>query len=348
MKILFAGGGTLGPVTPLIAVLRRMKERDPKLKAIWVGTPHGPEKEVVAAEKVPFFAMPVAKLPRYPSLEALMFPWRYFKAHQVAKELIEKEKPDLIVSVGGYMCVPLIREAASRGIPCAIHQLDAEPGIANRMVAKKCQMVTTSFAYPKPPFSGVDSEQLPTPCRFADIRPARHTSDRLKIFVLGGGTGATGLNQLVLSALPELISLADIVHLTGKGKAQEAPQAAGYRQAEFFNEQQMLEAYQNADIVISRAGLGTLSELAALQKATILVPLPGSQQERNAEAIQDDVFRVDQEGPQAKQKLLQAIKSLEDNELRKDLGKRLHQSLPTDDGGELAERWLTLVKGKKV
>lgn len=347
MKILFAGGGTLGPVTPLIAIWRQMKHLQPGITAAWVGTPTGPERVIVEAEKIPFMTLPVAKLPRYLSLELLQFPWNYWKASQAAKKVIKQEKPDLVVSVGGYMGTPLILAAKKQGIPCAMHQLDATPGLSNRAIAKYCASVTTTFSYTTSPFR-VPSTQIATPCRFTQAYKPQPENTRLQIFILGGGTGAQGLNQLVAKTKKKLTAFADIVHLAGQGKGQSIKEL-GYTQAEFFTEEQMLKAYLEADIVISRAGIGTLSELAALHKATILVPMPNSHQEENVQILGDAVLSVSQQAENAPEQLMKAIGRFKDIDTRLAYGERLHVALPTDTGEALAKRWLSLIqRGKNV
>lgn len=341
-KMFFAGGGTLGPVTPLIAVWRQMKRLRPGLEAIWVGTPTGPERSVVEAEGLPFYTLPIAKLPRYLGWELIQFPWNYWRASRTARELVQAHQPNLIVSVGGYMGTPLIHAAAKKGISCAIHQLDAVPGLSNRAVARLCASVTTSFAYPISPFRGIAAVQAPTPCRFSGAYTPRPPGARLRVFILGGGTGAVGLNQLVQQAKRELVKEFDIVHLAGleKGRGLQEP---GYVQAEFFHEADMLRAYQEADIVVARAGLGTISECAALHKATILVPMPHSHQEANVAILGDAVLSVSQDAADAAGQLKKTLARFKDEEVRRAYGERLHQALPTDSGEALAKRWLDLL-----
>ncbi|MCC7357244.1 glycosyltransferase [Candidatus Uhrbacteria bacterium] len=349
MKVLFTGGGTLGPVTPLIAIWRQMKHLEPECEAFWVGTEKGQERSIVEGERIPYFSMHVAKLPRYFSFDTVRFPLAYWKATQQAKRLLEKIRPDVVVSVGGFMGVPLIRQASKQGIPCAIHQLDAEPGLANRLVAKKCKSVTTSFSYDQPAFPGVESEQLQTPCRFSkNTINKTKTSAKLRLFVLGGGTGAIGLNELIAKSLPKLLKIADITHLTGIGKgAEHQKKIDGYSCNEFFNEHQMLLAYQSADIVIARAGLGTISECAALKKATILVPMPNSHQEKNVAFLGNAVESIVQNAEDASEQLIALIqKKLSKPQDRLLIGLALHEALPTDDGSALAKRWIALIPEK--
>lgn len=353
MKILFCGGGTLGPVTPLIAVLRRMQAMRKGMDCSWIGTAQGPERALVEREGIPFHVLPDAKFPRYPSPRWLTFPVDYARAGKAARNIVAYEAPKLVVSAGGYVGVPMIKAAAKQGIACAIHQLDAEPGLSNRAVAGLCRSVTTSFAYPSPPFGpGVESTRVATPCRFAGVKlPSRsEAADRLGVdatrkivFVFGGGTGALAINRAVEAVLEELTHEHAVIHSAGKGKSQRTTRR-GYHHFELMDERQMLDAYAVADLVVARAGMGTLSELAALSKAAIIVPMPDTHQEANAKMLEEGIEIIGQHGDDFPERLKHAIRHLlHDAKRRSELGARLHGLLPTDDGTELAERWLELV-----
>jgi UDP-N-acetylglucosamine--N-acetylmuramyl-(pentapeptide) pyrophosphoryl-undecaprenol N-acetylglucosamine transferase len=348
-KILFCGGGTLGPVTPLLAVLRKLRHAHPDLLFAWVGTEDGPEGALVEAEGVGFHALPRAALPRYPSKRWLTFPWDYLKASVAARKIIAEEKPSLIVSAGGFMQVPVMREAFKKGIPCAIHQLDFETLLSNDLVAEKCRLVTTSYAYPRPPFSGVEAHKVATPCRFAGrALPSRDEAatrfgldpSRPILFVFGGGTGALAINQAIASVLDELLKAAQFIHLTGKGKGVgHALEHPDYQAHEFFDESKMLEAYAAADLVVSRGGFGALSEMAALKKAAIVVPIPKNPWAKNAEALGDAVRLVEQTGGLGQDILFNVNSLLDDAEGRRLMAEKLSRTLPTDDGSALAKLW---------
>jgi UDP-N-acetylglucosamine--N-acetylmuramyl-(pentapeptide) pyrophosphoryl-undecaprenol N-acetylglucosamine transferase len=348
--ILFTGGGTMGPVTPLIAVLRRMRAMHPDLSFAWAGTPNGPERAVVEAEDVSFYPIPVAKLPRYPSLSWLTWPVQYARAVFAARAIIKKESPVLVASAGGFTSVPVMKAAKRKKIPCVIHQLDAEPGLSNAAVARFCSSVTTSFAYETdPPFRNVTSERIATPCWITPAAlPTRQEAlqhfgltDRKTLLVLGGGTGALTLNHAVWSLLDQLLEHVNVIHSTGKGKGDEAPKKTGYAVKEFFDQEMMKNAYGAADLVVSRAGMGSISELASLSKPAIFVPIPKSHQEMNVMRLPSAIL---EQGPRFEERLLEKVLStLQDTETLEGMGKRLHDALPTDDGTQLAERWLKII-----
>ncbi len=351
VNILCCGGGTLGPVIPLLAVIRVMQRQQPAITVAWAGTPEGPERHVIEREGWPFYPIPVAKFPRYPSLDWVTWPWNYLAAQRAAHEAVSKTHPDLVIAAGGFTSVPIIRDAARRGIPCVIHQLDAVPGLSNQAVAAQCQMVTTSFSYEVSPFKGVTCKQVPTPCRFAGLPiPSRATaaasfeldSRQPVVLFLGGGTGAIALNEIVWSLLEKLLPMTQVIHQTGAGKRGAHVSRARYLVQEFFDESQMKNAYACADIVVARAGLGTLSELACLSKPSILIPIPHSHQEENARRV--PVPSVAQ-GKDSGSKLLYELTDLLNHPERAvRIGEDLHRVLPTDDGSSLAKRWLTLAK----
>ena len=351
----------MGPVTPLLAVWRAMKRRRNDLSLAWAGTPDGPEREIIKSEGGRFFSVPVVKIPRYPSMRWITWPFAYLNASHVASRILVKTKPLMIGSVGGYTATPIIRRGSRKKIPCAIHQLDYEPGLSNRAVAGLCKSVTTSYEYGAPPFSGLKSDRVPTPCRFAGRTPLSKEEacrsfeldpSRPVIFVLGGGTGSKAINDAIGHIRKDLVTLTQIIHLTGKRKGAKNVEIVGAHAMrpglpssiakEFFDENEMFRAFCAADLVVSRAGIGTISEVACLSKPTILIPIPKSHQEKNAARLPCDVI-TQKEG--FHDRLLARIHfHLSNEQERRTIGEKLHEDFPVDDGSALAERWLGLIK----
>lgn len=345
--ILFAGGGTLGPVAPLLAVLHRLKEADASLRFVWAGTDSGPEQEIIEQEGIPFVAIPIAKLPRYLSSQLLTLPFSYGQARRMSRKLLDAFHPKLVLSAGGFTAVPVVQEAYQRRIPCISHQLDVEPGLSNRMIARYSRYVTTSFSYAHSPFPvGTNSYVIPTPSRFRlDDMPTREAScrafgfdaQRPVVLVTGGGTGALPLNEAIAHIRKRLPSSCQVLHLTGRGKSTNiVSDGPGYIVLPFLSDD-MRTAYAAADIVVSRAGMGALSELSALRKAAVLVPLPHSPQEANAHALRDSVLTVLQDRDGWMEQMRAHIEMLlRDGALRQRMGIALSDALPTDDGSALA------------
>lgn len=346
--ILFAGGGSLGPVTPLLAVAARLHERRPDWRLRWVGTDHGPERALVEAAGIPFASLVEAKLPRYLSWQLLRAPLDYLRARRDAARLLDEACPAMVITAGGFTAVPIILEAAGRHLPCVAHQLDYTPGLSNRLAAKHCRYVTTSFEYAIAPFgSRVVTYRVPTPVRFTvDDLPSRDFACRYfgfdparpVVLVTGGGTGAKSLNDAFYAIRGQLPEGTQILHLTGRGKSfgiqSETPT---YVVNEFLNED-MITAYAAADVVVSRAGVGAISELAALKKAAILVPLPDSPQEANVHAIRGSIRSAWQQHPSFTGLLKDHVMDLlADAAERERLGQALHDAFPTDRGEVFAD-----------
>lgn len=352
MKILFCGGGTLGPVTPLLAVARHMLQMRSDLSLAWAGTPNGPEVEMVKREGMPFFCIPVAKFSRHPSLRWLTWPRNYVHAQRAARQLLDEMRPDLVVGAGGFTQVPVMRSALKRSIPCAIHQLDAMPTYSNRIVAKHCLSVTTSFRHASPPFGrGVHTNRVSTPCRFANVTiPDEEAAasyffldhTRPIIFVFGGGTGAVALNRAIDVIRTRLSNEVQFINATGVGRGIGLVSDRRTVVKERMDERDMLFAYAAADVVVCRAGIGTLADLATLSKPAIVVPIPDSHQEMNAHALKEGIEIVKQ-GDRFEENLERTLTELLDDPARRlFMGETLHRLFPTDTGSELAERWLRL------
>lgn len=261
-----------------------------------MGTPAGPEREIVQKQGLDFFAVPVAKIPRYFSRDLLLFPVQYVRALHAVRQLFRTHPVDVVVTAGGFTAVPVVRAAARLGIPCIAHQLDRLPGLANRFVADRCTRVTTSFTYDRPPFGrSVQTLSIPTPTQFSlqalparsqALRELRLAANTPTILVMGGGTGAARLNELVAHRWRAWRRRGwQIISITGKGKKDVTIEHTGVLQLELCTPDEMRRLYAAADVLVCRAGMGTISEAVALRKPMVLVPIPANQQEVNARAF---------------------------------------------------------------
>lgn len=292
MHIVFTGGGTLGPVTPLIAVIRALRERAPDVEVSWIGTKGGPEQRIVEGADVAYRAISSGKLRRYLSLRNLVDPFLVIKGFFEARAMLRRVRADVVVSAGGFVAVPVAWAAKSLGIPVHVHQQDVRPGLANKLSVPFAASVSVAlesslrdFARHRPVWTG-------NPVRPEILAGTRDEASRLfglekgipVVLVLGGGTGAVGLNALVRKALPELTKKAQVIHVTGPGKADPKASLPRYRQHELLTNG-LPHAFAAADVVVTRAGMGVLTELAALGKPSVIVPMPGSHQDDNAAAF---------------------------------------------------------------
>lgn len=296
LKIMLSGGGSGGPVTPLLAVARELYATRPDATFTFIGGHVGPEKSLVAeaAKTLPIIFVPIlsGKFRRY-------FSWHNFTdlfniggAFFQSLYLLKKDKPDVVISAGAFTSVPLVWAAKLISIPVLIHQQDVRPGLANRLMAGAAKIVTVTFEESLKIY-GTKAVLTGNPV----IVPALMTRDdifksynldskRPLVLIFGGGTGSEAINEAVSKNLDKLLELAQVIHVSGRGKSISSSKL-GYYATEFLNHEQLISAMSASDIIVARAGLATITELSALKKPSILIPIPNSQQEDNAKVCQD-------------------------------------------------------------
>src|SRR3989338_170672 len=234
MKILFSGGGTLGPVTPLLAIHETIKKTYPNSHFLWVGTRRGPEQELVEQAGISFSTLSSGKFRRYISLWNIIDITRIFIGFFHALKLLWKEKPNFCVSAGGFVSVPIHWAAWWLGIPTWVHQQDMAIGLANKLMVPFARVITTSLKIHLDSFPKCKTVWLGNPVRSEIITGSRE--DALKLFKLdpklpvifatGGGTGSLRINQLIIEAIPNLKGICQVIHLSGKERPRELVERA--------------------------------------------------------------------------------------------------------------------------
>ncbi len=337
-KVLLTGGGTLGPVTPLLALAEVWNRRDPLVEFHWIGTPKGPEQELIEKEGIQFLALSTPKLDRH-----RIWQWPFILPHLIfscfkAYKMLQKIKPDIIFTAGGYVSIPVFWMAWFLGIPTWVHQLDVTPGMANKLMAPFARRVSVTWEDSASGFSedkvlivgGIARSKLERGSAVSFEQKYKLDDSKPTLFVTGGGTGAQVLNEAMEVIGRDLVKTMNVVHLTGKGKMIERlKEIPGYIIEEFFTDD-MPDAFNAADVVVSRAGMGTILALITLKKPTILIPIANSHQEENARVLKERnaIVTVKNFSPQL---LKQEIEKLMNNpDLRKKLSKRIEKALTMD------------------
>jgi UDP-N-acetylglucosamine--N-acetylmuramyl-(pentapeptide) pyrophosphoryl-undecaprenol N-acetylglucosamine transferase len=324
--ILFTGGGTLGPVTPLLSAARLLRERNPDVKIVWIGTPDGPERELVERDGYEFRSLKAPKLDRT-RLWTLPFVIPQFIVSSVkAYSMLQDIEPAAVVSAGAYVSVPVAFMAKVLSVPVIIEQLDVTPGIANKLMAKVAKKIFVTWPENLSAFPKLKTEVAGASVRKSMLLGEAHLArERFglrqslpTVLVIGGGTGAASMNETFLTIGPELVKSVNVIHLTGKGKMLPDLQkiGVGYHALEFLGES-LADAYALADVVVARAGMGTIMEVAALKKPTILIPIANSHQEQNAEAVASRGAAVVIGSGTTPQHLLQTLQRLAQDDLKR-------------------------------
>lgn len=341
MKIVLSGGGTLGPVVPLLAIRDSYLSAHPDAQFIWVGNNRGPERALVEAAKISFYSIPAGKWRRYFSLYNIIDVFKVILAFFQSLYFLITEKPHLLISGGGFVSVPLHWAGWLLGVPSWVHQQDVRPGLANRLMFPVARKITTALKETAVNLPAKKTDWLGNPVRDLDVTDPIVSRKRFNIpasapviFVLGGGTGSASINHLVLETLPLLPTAWHVIHLTGLTRPDDQAKEAQkkfpqYHLFHFFNEE-MKDAYAIADVVVSRAGFGTLSELAAQKKAAVIIPMPNSHQEENARYFAEQEGIVMLPAKEAHGEVLaDTLRDLLTSpEKQAKLGERLHLLLP--------------------
>ena len=323
-KIILTGGGTAGHVTPNIALLPSLRKAE--FEIMYIGSYDGMEKELIEREGIPYKGVSTGKFRRYFSWKNFSDPFRVIKGYFEAKKIIKEYNPDVVFSKGGFVAVPVVWAAAKRKVPVVIHESDMSPGLANRLCIKKAYKICANFPEALANLPTDKSVVTGSPIRQELLEGSRDeglafaglTGEKPVLMVMGGSTGAKVINEALRAALPVLLESFEVIHLCGRGNADERLEGArGYAQFEYVSEE-MKDVYAAADVILSRAGANSICEIAALKKPSVLVPLSAAvsrgDQIQNAESFRKQGFSyVLQEEKMNPDAIIEAVKYVYEN-----------------------------------
>jgi UDP-N-acetylglucosamine--N-acetylmuramyl-(pentapeptide) pyrophosphoryl-undecaprenol N-acetylglucosamine transferase len=287
MKILFSGGGTLGSVTPLLAIIDSIQRNHPEDEIFWVTTKDGIEKGFLDEYDMKKYTMTSAKLRRYFSWQNFIDIFKFIKSFFDAYKILKESKPDIIISAGAYVSVPLAIVGKMMSKKVLIHQQDIKVGLANRIMSLFADKITLSFWDSGTRFSSKKVCLTGNPSRFnrGQIENLKREDllekyslkkDKPILLILGGSSGSEELNTVIYSSLDRLTNKYQLIHATGISKYKKI-EREDYHQYHFLDKE-LLHFMFLAEIIISRAGFATLTELSYLSKCCIIIPLKGHQE----------------------------------------------------------------------
>ena len=280
--IILTGGGSGGPVTPLLALADDLRAGG--FDIAWIGTRAGIEKQIVSEAAIPYHSIAAGKFRRYFSWHNIIDPFKILVGFFQSISLLTTLGPRLVITAGAFVSVPVVWAAWALRIKVIVHQEDIRPGLANRLMAPCADVVTVTFEESLKDY-GNKARWTGNPVRQEFRNAAQHEPqpyDVPRVLILGGGTGATGINNLVAESLEELIKFCSITHICGQREGALIVSKERYTLRAFLNAADMAQEMKAADLVITRAGLATLTELSYLAKPAIIIPMPNSHQEDNA------------------------------------------------------------------
>lgn len=306
MRVILTGGGTGGHVYPAIAIAEKIKEKYPGSEILFVGTERGMERKIVPSNGYEIRFITISGFDRKHMLKNAKTAVNLVKGSMQSRTILKEFRPDVVIGTGGYVCAPVVRMAAKMGILTFIHEQNAYPGMTNKMLEKYVDKVFLAFAEAAKYFKKKDKLVVTgNPVRKAFREAKRETArtllsipqDAFVVLAFGGSLGAKRINEAALPLLEFTAGQKDLYtvlatgsyyyrEMTEKAQAKHLDLADNIRVLEYIDD--MPSYLAAADLVISRAGALTISEIVAGGKPAILIPSPnvtGNHQFYNAKSI---------------------------------------------------------------
>lgn len=301
IRIVVAGGGTGGHISPAVAAIEELRSRM-EVEAIWMGSHGGFERQAADNLGIPFHPVRTGKLRRYASAQTLLdsvrVPWGIAQARSILRGF----RPDLVFSTGGFVSVPSVIAARALGIPSLTHEQTAYIGLATKINARFCQTIALSFERSEEflPRHGARVIVTGNPIRRIVLN-GNATNGRARfnvpndlpiVYVTGGAQGSSALNSVIFGVIRELLGYVALIHQTGSDEAHSDFDTANHLRMSLpidlrrrYHPIERIGAeigdlYAATMLVIGRAGAGTVNEIAALSIPSILIPLPGAEEQR--------------------------------------------------------------------
>ncbi|HBX50503.1 MAG: undecaprenyldiphospho-muramoylpentapeptide beta-N-acetylglucosaminyltransferase [Bacteroidetes bacterium RIFOXYA12_FULL_35_11] len=364
-RIIISGGGTGGHIFPAISIANALKKKDSSIEILFVGAIGKMEMEKVPAAGYKITGLPVAGFHRRLTLKNLTFFFKLFASMMKARKVIKEFKPDAAVGVGGYASGPVLRVACSRNIPTVIQEQNSYPGVTNKILAKKADKICVAYEGMEKYFPAEKIIITGNPVRqdiieHINIEKAYEhfqvTGNRKVLLIVGGSLGARTINESICANLDFLLrEKIQVIWQTGKSFFNQAKNeitqyaTQDIKVFEFIT--RMDYAFVIADIVISRAGASTISELCLVHKPAILVPSPNvaeDHQTKNAMALVNKNAALMVTDAEAREKLVnEAIKLINDDFTKNTFNQNIAKMAYKNSADIIADEILKLIEEKK-
>lgn len=367
IRIIISGGGTGGHIFPAVSIANAIKELHPEAEILFVGAEGRMEMHRVPAAGYPIKGLPVAGFDRKNLLKNIPVLIKLFKSQRMARKIVKDFRPHAAVGVGGYASGPTLKVAGSMGIPTLLQEQNSYAGVTNKLLAKQAKKICVAYEGMERFFDKDKIILTGNPVRQGLLNPTTTREEAIASFglnpgkrtvlILGGSLGARTINQCIINNLDKVKNSGiQFIWQTGKIYIEEA-RAAVARAGElpmlhvtdFISD--MAIAYSAADLVISRAGAGSISEFCLLQKPVILVPSPNvaeDHQTKNALALVNKNAALYVKDADAQDLLLdKAIETVNQPGLLKNLSKNIAELAFTDSANVIAKEVLKLAEKYK-
>lgn len=364
LRVIISGGGTGGHIFPAVSIANAIKELNPSSEILFVGAEGRMEMQRVPAAGYPIKGLPVAGFDRKNLLKNIPVLIKLFKSQRLAKKIVKEFRPHVAVGVGGYASGPTLKVAGSMGVPTLLQEQNSYAGVTNKLLAKQAKKICVAYEGMERFFDKDKIILTGNPVRQGLVNPnISHEEAVLSfglnpqkrtILILGGSLGARTINHCLMANLGKIKnSDTQFIWQTGKiyiNEVKETVAKAGNLPMLYVTDfiSDMAKAYSAADLVISRAGAGSISEFCLLQKPIILVPSPNvaeDHQTKNALALVNKNAALYVKDSEAKELLLdKALTTVNQPNLLKNLSKNIAELAFTDSANVIAKEVIKLAE----
>jgi UDP-N-acetylglucosamine--N-acetylmuramyl-(pentapeptide) pyrophosphoryl-undecaprenol N-acetylglucosamine transferase len=367
LRIIISGGGTGGHIFPAVSIANAIKELRPDTEILFVGAEGRMEMHRVPAAGYPIKGLPVAGFDRKNLFKNIPVLIKLFKSQRLARKIVKDFQPHAAVGVGGYASGPTLKVAGSMGVPTLLQEQNSYAGVTNKLLAKQAKKICVAYEGMERFFDKDKIILTGNPVRqgLLNISKTREEAittfgldpNKQTILILGGSLGARTINQCLMENLDKVKSSGiQFIWQTGKIYIEEAKAAVSkagelpmLHVTDFISD--MATAYCAADLVISRAGAGSISEFCLLQKPVILVPSPNvaeDHQTKNALALVNKNAALYVKDIEAKELLLdKAIEAVKQPDLLNNLSENITELAFTDSANIIAKEVIKLAEKYK-
>jgi UDP-N-acetylglucosamine--N-acetylmuramyl-(pentapeptide) pyrophosphoryl-undecaprenol N-acetylglucosamine transferase len=357
MNMVISGGGTGGHLSPALALGEELRRMRPDCKLFYIGTASPLDELFLSRSGFPYKLLQVSGVMGHGRHDAVLAVGRLIRATFAARRLLEDQRPQVVVGVGGYASMPAALAALSLRIPLVLMEQNTRPGLTNRLLARFARRVCVAFDESARWLPAGKVEVTGNPIRFQPVNNPDPHPDKFSILVLGGSSGAHRLNIGAVEAfniLKKDVIKFEITHQTGvvdEGLVRTGYQQAGIdaRVLPFIYEQDMAGALAQADLVVARAGAMTVCEVALAGRPAIFVPYPfhrDHQQEHNARNLERvGAALIVKDDNDLAQNLSRAVTALmHDRQRLSEMGRRARQASRPDAAARIARTCLSIAE----
>ena len=299
MRVIVSAGGTGGHIYPALAIIEKIKEKEPNSEFLYIGTTDRMEHEIIPKENIPYLGIKISGLNRKHLLSNFKVLKNYWKSVRILKKKIKEFHPDIVLGVGGYVTAPVISTAKKLGYKTLIHEQNSIPGVSNKFLSKYADKIGVSLEesiqyFPKEKvfFSGNPRSEIVARVKPISKKTLGLSENKKLVLIVMGSLGSTTMNQKLKEMLSSFQEKTyEVIFVTGKGyfeqfKNEKLP--LNVKVVPYLEE--MLSVLMKTDLIVTRAGASTIAEITAIGLPSIMIPSPyvtHNHQLKNAKALEN-------------------------------------------------------------